>query len=219
MGALYPLERTDAVGPIVRHVGEIDTGHNRRGCAAARVRGAGTKRGCKERGSKCFPHLHLLICLATTFRLLVSVSGSALAAPEIGEAVPALVLTTLDGISFDLAKLRGKVVLINYWATWCAPCRKEMPKLDAFYQRYRNQGLEIIGISIDFPRDFAKVRKAAAAVHYPTAVASAITDDGFGKPKGVPVTWIIDGDGKVRDMMIDVRDELLDQLVVPLLPH
>jgi thiol-disulfide isomerase/thioredoxin len=151
--------------------------------------------------------------------VLTLASGPASAAPEIGEAAPALVLTALDGTTFDLAKLRGKVVLVNYWATWCAPCRKEMPKLDAFYRRYHGRGLEIIGISIDFQRDFEKVRKAAQAVAYPTAVTKAITDDGFGTPKEVPITWIIDVDGKVRDRFIDVRDELLNGIVIPLLPH
>ena len=58
--------------------------------------------------------------------------GPVRAAPEIGKAAPALVITALDGQTFDLAQLHGKVVLVNYWATWCAPCRKDMPKLDAF---------------------------------------------------------------------------------------
>ncbi len=160
-----------------------------------------------------------IVAGAATLLWFASASGPAFAAPEIGEAAPPLVVTTLDGASFDLAKLRGKVVLVNYWATWCAPCRKEMPKLNAFYKRYRGQGLEIIGISIDFRRDFEKARKAAQAVTYPTALAKGIGTDGFGIPKGVPITWIIDVNGKVRDRMIEVRDELLDGIVVPLLPH
>jgi cytochrome c biogenesis protein CcmG, thiol:disulfide interchange protein DsbE len=146
-------------------------------------------------------------------------SGGARATPQVDEPAPSLVLSTLDGSTFDLAKLRGKVVMVNYWATWCAPCRKEMPKLDAFYKKYRSQGLEIVGISIDFERDLEKARKIAHTVAYPMAVAKAIADDGFGIPKGVPITWIIDTDGKVRDRFIEVRDELLNDIVVPLLPH
>jgi cytochrome c biogenesis protein CcmG, thiol:disulfide interchange protein DsbE len=150
---------------------------------------------------------------------MASPFGEARAAPKIDEVAPPLVLTTLDGSTFDLGKLHGKVVMVNYWATWCAPCRKEMPKLDAFYKKYQSQGLEIVGISIDFERDLDKARKVARTVAYPMAVAKAITDDGFGIPKGVPITWIIDTDGKVRDRFIEVRDELLNDIVVPLLPH
>jgi cytochrome c biogenesis protein CcmG, thiol:disulfide interchange protein DsbE len=150
---------------------------------------------------------------------LASPSGAVHATPQIDEPAPSLVLMTLDGATLDLAKLRGKVVMVNYWATWCAPCRKEMPKLDAFYKKYQSQGLEIVGISIDFERDLEKARKIARTVAYPMAVAKAITDDGFGIPKGVPITWIIDTDGKVRDRFIEVRDELLNDIVVPLLPH
>ena len=156
---------------------------------------------------------------AATLLCLMAPSRPVLAAPEMDKAAPELVVTQLDGATFDLAKLHGKVVLVNYWATWCAPCRKEMPKLDAFYRRYHGKGLEIIGISIDFDRDLAKARRAAQTVSYPTALAKAIADDGFGVPKAVPITWIIDVDGKVRDRLIEVRDELLDGIVVPLLPR
>lgn len=150
---------------------------------------------------------------------LVFMPQPARAAPEIGKPAPELVVSEIDGQTFDLAKLRGKVVLVNYWATWCAPCRKDMPKLDAFYRRYHDQNLEMIGISIDRDSDLPKVRKVMAKLAYPVAMLKAVTNDGFGSPTGVPITWIIDTDGKVRDMMIDVRDELLDTLVRPLLPH
>ena len=77
----------------------------------------------------------------------------------------------------------------------------------------------MIGISVDRDRDLEKVRKVMAALAYPVAMLKGASADGFGPPEGVPVTWIIDTDGKVRDMMIDVRDESLNGIVVPLLPH
>jgi len=67
--------------------------------------------------------------------------ASAAAEVSIDKAAPSLSLRQLDGQTFDLAKFRGKVVLIHYWATWCAPCKKEMPILDAFYRRYHERGL------------------------------------------------------------------------------
>ena len=160
-----------------------------------------------------------LLAAAAALIWLAGLSGQACAAPEVGKAAPELVVTTLDGETFDLAKLRGKVVLVNYWATWCAPCRKDMPKLDIFYRHYHRQNLEMIGISVDRDSDLAKVHKVMATLSYPVAMLKNVTQDGFGPPEGVPITWIIDVDGKVRDRMIDVRDELLNGLVVPLLPH
>lgn len=145
--------------------------------------------------------------------------GFAHADPKIDQPAPALVVKTLDGGTFDLGKLRGDVVLVNYWATWCAPCRKDMPKLDAFYRLHCQQNLAMIGISVDRERDLEKVRKVMASLAYPAAMLKGVTVDGFGPPEGVPITWIIDADGKVRDRMIDVRDELLNGIVVPLLPH
>lgn len=162
---------------------------------------------------------HVCVAAAAAILSLDAVLGAVQAGPEIGEAAPELIVTELDGQVFDLAKLKGRVVLVNYWATWCAPCKKDIPKLDAFYRRYHARNLAMIGISVDRPSDLPKVRKVVASLTYPVAMLKGITVDGFGKPEGVPITWIIDGDGKVRDTMIEVRDELLNKLVVPLLPH
>jgi cytochrome c biogenesis protein CcmG, thiol:disulfide interchange protein DsbE len=141
------------------------------------------------------------------------------AVPEMNQPAPALIVTALDGQTFDLTKLRGKVVLVNFWATWCAPCRREMPVLDAFYRRYHAQGLELIGISVDFARDSAKMRKAAGAVSYPTAMANDMPVNGFGPPEGVPVTYVLDVEGVVRDKFIATPNKLLHDVVIPLLPH
>jgi cytochrome c biogenesis protein CcmG, thiol:disulfide interchange protein DsbE len=140
------------------------------------------------------------------------------AEPVMDEPAPPLVLTTLDGQPFDLAKLRDKVVLINFWATWCAPCRKEFPRLGAFYRRYHDRGLEVIAISIDRPGDLDKVRRQMTSIVYPVAVLKDIAVNGIGKPEGVPVTYVIDTSGVVRDKFIEVRNELLNDVVVPLLP-
>ncbi len=139
------------------------------------------------------------------------------AAPQIGEAAPPLVVTALDGTVIDLAKLRGKVVLVNFWATWCAPCRKEMPTFDAFYRRHRNENFELVGISTDFARDVAKIRKAAAPLAYPIAWINDAGVNGFGAPDGVPVTYVIDAEGIIRDMFIAVPPKLLNDVVVPML--
>jgi len=228
---------------IVRQIGEVGAGHRLRRTTTAGARYAGKRGYCQQDDGKFSQHVALSVrVMAPRASILARrrpwsqwrypiwvaaaallwcgfLPASAIATPQIGEAAPPLVVTALDGTIFDLAKLRGKVVLVNYWATWCAPCRKEMPKLDALYRHYHGRGLEIISISIDFPRDYEKMRKAARSVTYPTAATKDISNDGFGKPGGVPITWIIDADGKVRDRMIDVRDELLNGIVVPLLPH
>jgi thiol-disulfide isomerase/thioredoxin len=143
--------------------------------------------------------------------------SSARAAPSINDAAPALVLSELGGDTFDLSKLRGKVVLVNYWATWCAPCKKEMPVLNSFYRRYHEQGLEIIGISADRPQDFAKMRNVSGTLAYPTSTLDRISENGFGPPEGFPLTYVIDRDGIVRDKFIDVREQLLRDVVLPLL--
>lgn len=68
---------------------------------------------------------------------------------EVGLPVPAYATLSLDGDSVSLAKQRGKVVLLNIWATWCHPCRDEIPELRAIHAKYRDRGLELVGVSID----------------------------------------------------------------------
>jgi len=153
--------------------------------------------------------------------LLGALQGWALAAPAVGEPAPRLVVKTLDGAPFDLSALRGKVVLVNLWATWCPPCHEEMPTLDAFYARYRSQGVELLGLSVDRKRDRKEVLSMAHGLNYPVAFASEAEQNGFGTPSVLPVTYLIGPDGVLRAVFLPTSGKLsietLEAAVAPLL--
>jgi cytochrome c biogenesis protein CcmG, thiol:disulfide interchange protein DsbE len=163
------------------------------------------------------------MCLLIGAALLAAAPVPALASPPaVGQPAPALIVAQLDGHEFDLAKLRGKVVLVNFWATWCSPCRSEMPTLNAFYRRYHSRGLDVLGLSIDEAPDAARVRQVMRQFSYPGALASAARANGFGEPIAVPVTYVIDADGVIRAQLqaegpSGVSRQALEQAVLPLL--
>src|SRR5512145_2979928 len=84
------------------------------------------------------------------------------AAPQVGFAAPEFDLEALDGGRIKLAELRGKVVMVNLWASWCAPCRAEMPAIDHIYQQYKARGLEVIAINTTFQDSEAEARSFLA---------------------------------------------------------
>lgn len=154
---------------------------------------------------------------------LVAASHMALATTEVGQKAPPLAATELDGSGFDLSALHGKVVIVNFWATWCQPCREEMPALNAFYRQHQGEGLDLIGISTDRPRDRDDVVKIMHAFAYPAAMLRDAKVNGFGPPEALPVTFVIDRDGVVRakfrpDQMA-VTEKALDDAVLPLIAH
>jgi cytochrome c biogenesis protein CcmG, thiol:disulfide interchange protein DsbE len=164
--------------------------------------------------------LRTLLWLALVLAALPSVGADA--SLRVGERAPALIVPTLDGPTFDLAALRGKVVVVNFWASWCSPCRAEMPQLDAFYRQHHAQGLELLGLSVDDPQDRATVAHIMKSFSYPAAMAVAAKVNDFGAPVAVPMTWIIDAKGVVRARLIagnTVTLQSLAQAVLPLLPQ
>ena len=114
---------------------------------------------------------------------------------------PNFSLTDLQGKSLQLTDFRGKVVLLDYWATWCAPCKIEVPHLVELQKKYGPQGLQIIGISMD--DDSATVQTFARefAVNYPIAMGNAQLAEAYGGVLGLPVAFLIDRDGRIVKRM------------------
>lgn len=141
-------------------------------------------------------------------------ASNLLCATTVGQAAPALVVQELNGNIFDLAAERGNVTIVNIWATWCPPCRKEMPALDALYQRYHAKGLEMIGLSADRPRDRSEVAKVMQSFSYPAAMLDDAKSDGFDEPTALPVTYVVDKDGIVRAKLVPGDKPLTEQTLV-----
>ena len=115
-------------------------------------------------------------------------------------------LNDLQGKSWSLKDLRGKVVLVNFWATWCQPCRKEMPDLDALYKRFKDQGFVILGISDE---ESAKVKELLAEknVSYPVLLDPGRKVNELFRIEGIPKNFVYDRNGKLVAQSIDMRTQ------------
>ncbi len=115
-------------------------------------------------------------------------------------------LTDLQGKPWNLRSLRGKVVLVNFWATWCPPCRKEMPDLDALYQRYQEQGFVILAISDE---EAAKVTPfiAERKISYPILLDPGRKVNDLFQVEGIPKSFVYDREGKLVAQSIDMRTQ------------
>jgi thiol-disulfide isomerase/thioredoxin len=125
-------------------------------------------------------------------------------AGEIGSRLPDFTVKDLQGRQISSADLRGKVVLVDFWATWCQPCKKEMPGYQKLVDRYGSQGFAVIGFKFDTmadteaPIQFAKKIK----VHYPLVAAPDDLKQKFGGIEGLPTTLLYDRNGILREKVI-----------------
>lgn len=121
----------------------------------------------------------------------------AYAAEQPQQERPSLRVTTLDGADYDLAGQRGKWVIVNYWATWCGPCIKEMPELSALAAM--RQHIAVIGLAYeDTSEDELRAFLAKRPVAYPIARIDVYEPPkDFGAPRGLPTTWLIGPDGRM----------------------
>lgn len=146
-----------------------------------------------SRSSRC--SLRIFVLAAA----IVSVFFAARAEQSLlNHRAPEFSRSDLSSARIDLAQYRGKVVLLNFWATWCGPCRLEMPRFIQWQKTYGPQGLQVLGVSID--DSVAPVRPFVQKlrVNYPIVMGDAQLGDLYGGVYGLPVTFLIDRQGIVR---------------------
>ena len=152
--------------------------------------------------------------------LVTPVFLPALAGAE-GKSAPPLKAALLDGTSFELAQAAGDVVIVHFWATWCKPCRVEMPAIEEYYRKHRAEGLRVLAISMDEPDDEAKVREAMRAFSFQGALAESADFKEYGRIWRLPLTFVIDRKGVLRKdgwygrPSLELKD--LEKTVTPLL--
>ncbi len=141
---------------------------------------------------------------------------------KVGQPAPPLVLHTLDGHSIATRDLLGQVVIVTFWATWCDPCREELPLLSDYAALHAKQGLRVLGFSLDGPEDLSKVRDVAASLSFPVGLLGSPWAGDYGRIWHIPVSFVIDRAGRLADNGWDDAKpvwtkERLQRVVDPLL--
>ena len=130
--------------------------------------------------------------------LAVLAAGTAMAAIAPSSTAPDFTLHTTGGPNMRLQEQRGKVVMINFWATWCGPCRQEMPHLDRLYDKYKSSGFVLMGINVDDDTRNAVAVAAKLGVRFPVLLDTDKQVSRLYDLSTMPSTVIVDRDGKVR---------------------
>jgi len=147
------------------------------------------------------PALRSLIPLRFLFLVWLgvsTVSACSAASSLVQKAAPEFVRSDLNHRRVDLRAYRGKIVLLNFWATWCAPCQLEMPRFIAWQNKYGPRGLRIIGISMDDDPAMAGSLVRKLKLNYPVVMGDEKIGHLYGGVMGLPITFLIDKQGRVQ---------------------
>jgi peroxiredoxin len=157
--------------------------------------------------------------LSISVVLTVFLFTACAAQPEKKQKAPNFSLQTQNGKAIELSKLKGKVVLVNFWATWCPPCRAEIPDFIEVYNTYKSKGFEIVGIALD-EDGWSKVAPYIEKVkmNYPVVLGTAKVVQQYGGIEAIPTTFIVDKKGYIVASQVGlVSKELLEQKLKSLL--
>jgi len=115
----------------------------------------------------------------------------------VGTARLDLTLKDMHGADVRLADYKGKVIILNFWATWCGPCQTEIPELVKAYAEYKDQGVVVLGVSIDDSAETLRDYGTQKAMNYPSLLLTEEVDEAYGPIVGVPITFFIGRDGRI----------------------
>jgi cytochrome c biogenesis protein CcmG, thiol:disulfide interchange protein DsbE len=141
---------------------------------------------------------------------------------HLGQLAPPATLTTLDGAHIDTKSLIGRVVILTFWATWCGPCREELPLLSAYAEKHASRGLTVLGFTLDPAENLPKIRHVAQTLSFPVGLLDNSSLPGYGRIWRIPVNFTIDRRGRLmddgwKDKEATWTAERLERIVTPLL--
>jgi len=164
-----------------------------------------------------------LIVVAAAFYLarrqrIAGSGGEVLQKTSTASPAPEFSLPTLTGEKLDLANYRGKVILLDFWATWCDPCREQIPHFVELQNKYRDQGLQLIGISMDDEPDPVRDFYRQFKMNYPVVMGNAKAGELYGGVLGLPIAFLIGRDGRIYYKHIGAGDlAVVESQIVSLL--